>query len=126
VVLATIVVPAGAMNKNAKLVCVTDWAYTNSASVKTLSMDWDGQNISGVQATTSSSMKILIEIQNKNSLTSQTIHNSNTYGSAARVSKAANTAGNINIDLKCMWSAAALSETITLLGYSFWCYPGTV
>ena len=53
---------------NSKLVIITDWNFTNSASVKTLAMDWGGSNVSGPAYTTTAGVKLMIEIINANSL----------------------------------------------------------
>lgn len=127
VTIATVTVPAGTMGANSKLVIVTDYDYTNSASTKTLAVDWGGSNISGPTFTTTGAVKIILEIINKNSRSSQIILNNNSYGTdtVAHLTASKDTASDVAIDFKVKWSAAALTETITLLGYSIWHYPGS-
>lgn len=126
VILASIVVPAGTMGANSKLVIVSDWTYTSSASVKTLAMDWGGSNVSGPAYTTTAGTKLMMEIFNVNSLTAQRILNASTFATtpAAHTSTFKDTTANVAIDLKVRWSANIANENITLLGYSVWHYPG--
>jgi hypothetical protein len=126
IVLASIVVRAGTMGANSKLVVVTDWTYTSSASVKTLAMDWGGSNVSGPAYTTTAGAKLMMEIINTNSLTTQRILNASTFTAtpAAHTSTFKDTAADVAIDLKVRWSSNISNENITLLGYSIWHYPG--
>lgn len=124
-VLASIVIPGGLMGANSVLRITLDWSYTNSANAKILATDWGGGTISAPSAANSSAMKSLIEIANKNSLRIQTIQNNNNYGSASRLGDTTrDTSGDVLIDIKVKWMAAVASETITLIGYSIWHYPG--
>lgn len=90
-------------------------------------MDWGGSNVSGPTFTTTAALKTIIEIINKNSLSSQIILNNNNYGTdtSAHLTASKDTSGAVVIDFKVKWSAATASETITLLGYSIWHYPGS-
>lgn len=125
VALSLVTIPGGLMGSNSVLRITLEWSYINSTSVKTLALDWGGSNISGPTATTSSGMKSLIEIANKNSLSIQTIQNNNNYGAASRVGdKAVDTSTDAIISMKARWSAGVASETITLIGYSIWHFPG--
>lgn len=125
VVLATITVPGGTMGINSSLRITVDWGYQSSAIVKTLAIDWGGNNISGPTFSSSKSAKIYIEIMNVGSLSSQKTLNASTYTSSAgdHVSTTVNTADDVDIDIKCRFSGAT-TETITLIGYSVWHYPG--
>ena len=127
VTLASVVVPGGTMGPNSVLRITLDWSYTNSASTKALATNWGGINISAPTATTSSGYKGLIEIANKNSLSIQTIQNNTNYGSASRVSPdpTIDTSSDVSLDFRANWGAAASGETITLIGYSVWHYPGS-
>lgn len=126
--LASVIVPAGTMNLNGEIIVTQDWKYTNSATVKSLALDWNGANVSGPSVTTSVRANYRIAIKNMNSLSSQNIFNNTTFGvSGLDVTGAANTANDVTIDHKCKWSAllGVGAESITLLGYSIWIYPGT-
>lgn len=125
--LASISVPAGIMGINSRLVLTAYWDYISSASVKTLAVDWGGSNVAAPTYTTTGGVNNIMEICNAGSLTAQKILNSNTYGSATaavHTSAAKDTSAAVAIDLKCKWSGATLNETITLLGFSIWHYPG--
>jgi hypothetical protein len=71
--------------------------------------------------------KVMLEVQNLNSLSSQKTMNGSSYGVSAnpRLSSSVNTANAVAIDFKVKWGAAVASETIGLLGYSIWHYPGS-
>ena len=126
VTLASITVPLGTMNMNRELVITQDWKYTNSPTVKTLAMDWNGINVSGPTATTTVRSNYRISIKNLNSLSSQSIFGNTTFGLAGGDPNGfANTANDVVIDHRCRWSANVLGESITLLGYSIWYYPGS-
>jgi hypothetical protein len=126
VTLASVVVPAGLMGPNSVLRITLDWSYPSSASTKNLMADWGGVNISLGTATTGTGYKGLIEIANKNSLAIQAIQNNTTYGSASRVAdQTLDTSQNVTLDFRCSWGAAASAETIILIGYSVWHYPGS-
>jgi hypothetical protein len=126
VILASIIVRGGTMGTNSKLVIVSDWTYTSSASVKTLAMDWGGSNVSGPAYTTTAGAKLMMEIINTNSLTTQRILNASTFTAtpSAHTATFKDTAADVAIDLKVRWSANIANENITLLGYSIWHYPG--
>jgi hypothetical protein len=126
VTLASLVVPAGLMGPNSVLRITLDWSYPSSASTKNLMLDWGGVNISAATATTGTGYKGLIEIANKNSLAIQAIQNNSNYGSASRATdQTQDTSQNVTLDFRCSWGAAANAETITLIGYSVWHYPGS-
>ena len=127
--LASEILPAGTMGLNSKLVIIPDWDYPASASRKYLSVDFGVTNISAVDIyslPTYRMGKILLEVQNLNSLTSQKTMNGSSYGVSAnaRISSTINTANTVTIAFKCAWGANVASEAITLLGYSIWHYPG--
>ncbi|MDQ3186895.1 MAG: hypothetical protein M3Q16_10675 [Pseudomonadota bacterium] len=128
VTLTTVTVPAGTMGLNSKLVIIVDWDYPNSASAKTLAVDLGGSNISAIQQTTGNvAAKILLEVQNLNNLASQKTINGSSFGVQpnARIATTEDTAFNVPIDFRCKWAAAVTSESIKLLGYSIWHYPGS-
>lgn len=127
VTVASVIVPAGTMGLNSKLVIIPDWDMPSSASTKFLAVDYGGQNVSSPTATTSVMGKILIEVQNLNSLSLQKTMNGSTYGiiSNARIATSIDTSHDASIDFKIKWSAAvATAETVSLLGYSIYHYPG--
>lgn len=126
-VLASVTVPGGLMNLNSKIVIIADWDFPVSSSTKTLAVDFGGSNISAPAVTTPNRAgKFLLEIQNINSLSIQKTFNAIEYGITpnTRASSSINTGSDVIIDFKCKWGAAVASETITLLGYSIWHYPG--
>ncbi|MEO9060578.1 MAG: hypothetical protein ABI270_00825 [Nitrosospira sp.] len=126
IVIASIIIPGGLMGLNSKLVIIPDWDILSSTSTKYLSVDFGGQNISAPTATTSVMGKILIEVQNLNSLSSQKTMNGSSYGisSNVRIATSVDTSQDAAIDFKVKWGAAIAAETLTLLGYSIWHYPG--
>jgi hypothetical protein len=125
VTLSSVTIPGGTMNFNGELVVTQDWKYTNSATTKTLAMDWNGLNVSAPTATTTARANYRISIKNLNSLSSQSIFGNTTFGVAAGDPMGfANTAEDVVVDHKCRWSANVSGESIALLGYSIWYYPG--
>jgi hypothetical protein len=127
VTLASVTVPAGLMRPNSKLVIISDWDYPSSASVKSFAVDFGGQNVGQPSITTSTMLKLMTEIQNLNSLFSQKTMNGSSYGvsNSPRIVTSIDTSVAVTIDFKVKWSTAAVSETLTLLGYSIWHYPGS-
>jgi hypothetical protein len=127
VALASVTVPAGLMRPNSKLVIISDWDYPSSASVKSFAVDFGGQNVGQPSITTSAMLKLMTEVQNLNSLFSQKTMNGSSYGvsNSPRIVTSIDTSVAVTIDFKVKWSAAVVSETLTLLGYSIWHYPGT-
>jgi len=116
------------MGLNSKLILIIDWDYTNSAVVKALSIDWGGSNFFASNASTSNATKHMIEIVNKNSLSSQLIFNTSDFGPASysRDPYSANTANDVTIALKTKWNTTpGTAEVVTLVGYSIWHYPGS-
>lgn len=121
------IVPAGTMGLNSRLNIVAVWNNTivNNALTKTFAIDWGGSNVGTAQNTTLTSYDPLTEIFNQNSLTSQYIQNNVSYGTGGAITTAKDTAGAVQIDFKSKWSAAAaITETITLIGYSIIHIPG--
>lgn len=128
VTLASIIVPGGTMNPSGEIVVTQDWKVTKSATVKTLAMDWGGANVSAPAVTNPNVVRsnYRIAIKNLKSLSSQSIFGHITFGEAwGDMTGSANTAGDVAIDHKCRWSANVSGESITLLGYSIWYYPGS-
>lgn len=124
--LASATLPAGTMTPNSKLVIISDWDCPSSASIKWFAVDFGGTNIGQPSLTTSVMLKLMLEVQNLNSLTAQKTMNGSSYGSSSnpRLSSTIDTSAAVAIDFKVKWSAAASAETLTLLGYSIWHYPG--
>lgn len=128
VTLASVTVPAGTMGLNSKLVIITDWDFPNSASTKTLAVDFGGTNISAISLATGYVMgKILLEVQNLNSLSSQKTMNGSSYGVSgnARIASTIDTSKDVQIDFKGKWGAAVSGESISIMGYSIYHYPGS-
>lgn len=123
--LASVTLPGGTMNLNGKIVIEQDWSYTNSANTKNMRIDWGGNWMTAASATTTAQSWLVLAIKNANSLTSQIALNSTTYGSGAALTAAVDTTQNVNIDFRCNWGANVIGESITLLGYSIWYYPGS-
>lgn len=131
VTIATATLPGGTMGLHSKLVIIPDWDYPASASRKLMAVDFGASNISavdidGASLPTYRMGKILLELQNLGSLSVQKTMNGSSYGVSPnpRVSSAIDTSQDVTISFKCKWNAATLSETITLLGYSIWHWPG--
>jgi hypothetical protein len=126
VTLASVTVPGELMRPNSKLVIISDWDCPSSASVKTFAVDFGGQNVGQPSLTTSAMLKLMTEIQNLNSLLSQKTMNGSSYGATGtpRIATSVDTSVAVTIDFKAKWNMATLSETLTLLGYSIWHYPG--
>lgn len=128
--LATVIVPAGTMNLNGELIITQDWKYNNTVTKKYPAMSWNGLGVSAPEINNSSVVRsnLRVAIKNLNSLSSQSIFGSTKFGDAwSDVTDSANTANDVTIDHKARWGVllAAGAETITLLGYSIWYYPGT-
>lgn len=131
-VLASITVPAGTMGPNSRLVITFDWdTPTATVRTKTLAVFFGGILVaaptldSDVNAHTN--VFGTIEIKNLNSLASQKVWNGISYGTTSnpRVATTKDTSADVAIDFQCKWDANVASETITLLGYSIWHYPGS-
>lgn len=125
-ILASVTVPGGLMGPNSKLVIISDWDCPLSPSVKSFAVDFGGQNVGQPSITTFAMLKLMTEIQNLNSLSSQKTMNGSSYGvsASARIATFVDTSTAIPIDFKVKWNTATISETLTLLGYSIWHYPG--
>ena len=124
--LATVTVPGGTMNANGKIVIEQDWKYTNSASTKTLRVDWGGNWITGPTATTTANAWFVLAVKNANSRSSQIMLNGTAYSTSnLDTTTAVDTSADVAIDFKCNWGANVASEQIILRGYSVWYYPGT-
>ena len=128
VILTSAIVPGGTMGLNSKLVIIPDWNFPNSVSVKYGAVDFGGQNISGLQLPSGAvEGEILIGVKNLNSLTSQKTRNGSSYGVSInpRIATAVDTSQDVQIDFKVKWGAAVSGETISLMGYSIYHYPGS-
>ena len=128
VILTSAIVPGGTMGLNSKLVIIPDWIYPNSSSSKTMGVDFGGSNISLLTLTTGSvGGEILLGVKNLNSLSSQKTMNGSSYGINLnpRIATSIDTSQDVQIDFKCRWGAATSGETITLMGYSIYHYPGS-
>lgn len=127
-ILTSVILPGGIMGLSSKLVITPDWDNPSSPNIKYFAIDFGGASISAPSVTTTIMAKILIEVQNLNSLSSQKTMNGSSYGVSnnARLSSAVDTSQNVSIDFKVKWGAPTTTqETLTLLGYSIWHYPGS-
>ena len=125
VTLASVTVPGGMMGTDGLLRITVDWSYTGSANNKRLTLNWGGIQISTQTVTATTSAKYLIEIANKHSASVQTIQSHITYGAASRnPDQTIDTGMDVAIDFPARWEAAVAGESITLIGYSIWLYPG--
>lgn len=123
--LGSVTVAGGLMGANGVLRITVDWSYNNSASSKILTINWGGSQISFSTVTTTSGAKYLVEVANANSSGTQAIQSHTTYGAATRLTDTTeDTTQDVVIDFPARWGAAVLSESITLIGYSIWLYPG--
>lgn len=126
--MAAITVPGGLMGLNSVLNITLDWGYTGSTSTKILTLKWGGAPISQPSTTGAgvTGMKSIIEIANANSMSLQKIQNNNNYGAATRgTDRTSDTSLDVQILLGGQWSLAASGESITLIGYRIWHYPGS-
>lgn len=126
VILATINVPGGLMSANGRLEILMDWTWTGTVQ-KYLQLDWGGSNMFGPNYTTANSISHRVAILNCNSLTNQKIQNASSFNvNGAYTAATKDTAGTVAIDIKVKWATnpTALSEIITLNGYSVTYSPG--
>ena len=123
-ILVSPVVRGGTMAPGGKLILIGDWDIVNSGLTKTLSMYVGATTLSAIGLTTSETLKAMIEMQVVTS-NSQKIFNGSSYGASgnAYLSTALDITGDLTVNIKCKWSAAAV-ETITLVGYSIVYFPG--
>lgn len=117
------------MGLKSKLVIVSDWDVL-AANTKHLAVNFGGSNVGGAftVVTPTTTLKVLTEVQNLDSLLSQSAFNSETHGrqAATRIATAIDTSADVVIDFTCRWTAnVGTSQTITLVGYSIWHYPGS-
>lgn len=123
----SVTLPGGTMGPNSKLAIYSEWDVPSSATTKYCAIDFGGTNVGQPTMTsTQITLKLLTEIQNLNSLSSQKTANGSGPGSSAnpRLSSSINTANDVVIDFRVKWGGAASAETVTLLSYSIWHYPG--
>jgi hypothetical protein len=116
------------MGPNSKLRITTDWAFSATATQKSLSLKFGGTDVAAptINGATLQSAKILTEIINVNSFTAQAAYNSTSYGSVgnAIITPGINTQNAFNIDFNARWITATPStETISLIGYSIELLP---
>jgi hypothetical protein len=113
------------MGANSKISIVAEWGLMTTGT-KTVSITFGGSEISGIPLTTTIENKFLIEIQNLGSLGLQGIFNGSSYAAStnARVSTTIDTSYSQTIEFRVKWGSPALSQTITLRGYSIIHYPG--
>lgn len=124
--LAAITVPGGLMGLHSAIEITLDWSYTNAAATtKNLSFFWNGVEVIRSSATSLGGAKNFYAVANQGSTSSQTISNSHTYGNAARTTGSADTTSDVVISIRCSWSAASATDTITLLGYKIWHFPAS-
>lgn len=127
--LESVPVPGGMMGANSKLLITADWSFSPSTNTKYMSVDFGGTSVSIITVNNANypSTKIMTDIMNMNSLSIQKTHNTHTYGVAAtaHLASAVPTVADAVIDFKCKWNAQVASESIALLGYSIWHYPGS-
>lgn len=127
VTVGTITVPGATMNLNGKLVMESSWRFPATTSTKQLRLDWGGIWLAGpyFNNATFQTADLRYSIKNTNSLSSQILLNNYTESpSTENITANVNTSNDVNIDWRCAWGANVVGETITLLGYSIWYYPG--
>lgn len=124
VTLASVTLPGGTMNYNGKVVIEQDWKCTSSVSTKNLRIDWGGTWMTGPSLTTSSRAWFTFAVKNANSLAVQTALNGTAFSAGTEVTAAVDTTKDVPIDFRCNWGANVASESIILVGYSVWYYPG--
>jgi hypothetical protein len=129
-ILQSVTIPGGLMGPNSKLSIVSEWEYSSSTNTKIMGLNFGATEIGAPSIATNGykSASLLTDIINLNSLTSQKTSNAITFSltNNARIATAINTANDSTVSFKCAWGAAGVaSESITLLGYSIWHYPGS-
>lgn len=128
-VLATITVPANAMGPNGRLRITTIWSYTNSANTKTMKVRFGGtggtQYLSTGQTTTAS-MRHMVEIANRNSVSSQVGGPSSSSSFATAGGNPVTSARDTTAaqDIVISGQKALSSETLTLESYLIELIPG--
>lgn len=129
VAMATIAIRGGLMGINSRLLIEAHWDHSSPTGTKTYAYTLGGTNFASPGYTTQGSVWNVFDIFNTGSLTSQKYLNSTPqYGlsaTAVHSTLSINTANNMTLLISCKWSGATPNtETITLLGYSVWHYPG--
>jgi hypothetical protein len=127
-IIASVLVPAGTMGLNSKLVIIADYENTISSNIKDNGILWGGNGFVGYSPSTNGSAKNYYEINNANSLSSQITINNVAFGPipSAHDTWSVNTAADVMIDFRCKWRTSPISgEFIKLVGYSIWHYPGS-
>ena len=128
-ILQTVTIPGGLMGLNSKISVISEWEYSSSTNTKVMGLNFGATEIAAPSIATLGykSASLLTDIINLNSLASQKTSNAITYSltNNARITTSINTANDSVLSFKCKWGAAGVAaETITLLGYSVWHYPG--
>jgi hypothetical protein len=117
--LVTITVPANRMGANGRLRITAHWSYTNSANNKIQRIRFAGTQLFASTQTTTTQQKVISEIGNRNSLSSQVTGVGGTVdglgAGTALVTTTHDTASNQNITLT--GQLANAGETITLESY---------
>jgi len=122
--MASIPLPA-VMGPNSMIKIVPEWGLP-SAGTKIVRIVFGGSEISAITLTTQIENKFMIEVQNLGSLSQQMTFNGSSYAAStnARISTTVDTSLPQTIDLMAEWTAACVSQTITLRGYSIIHFPG--
>jgi len=120
-VFAAIPLLARTIGENGMLRVTMLWSYTNSANSKTLRTKLGGTSFFTSQPTTTVAARVVLELRNRNSLTSQVSFNATTT-LALGTSGAANATYSIDLSvdqtLQITAQLAATGEVITLEGYT--------
>jgi len=127
-ILTSILIPAGTLGLNSKLVIVADYENSVSSNIKDIGVLWGGNAFVGYSPTTNASTKQIYEIMNANSLTTQKTLNNVSYSAIPGPHDTWNvdTTGDVSIDFRVKWRTSPIpSEFITVVGYSIWHYPGS-
>jgi hypothetical protein len=128
VTLAAVTIPGDTMGENSRLEIISRWEFVSSANQKFLGMDWGGSNVSAPSFTSTTAVKLRVEIENAGSMLAQTCQNASTFAATSTFTDTAkDTTGDVEIVFKVRWNVnvAAGTEYIRLLGYSIWHYPGS-
>jgi hypothetical protein len=127
--LVTIIVPAGTMGINSKLVLTVDYEYTSSANIKDFGIFWGADNFVGHSPTTTAGAQYKYEIQNYGSLAIQkTLNSGGNEGAVNSLhdTHTSDTTADVAITIKGKWRTSPIAgEFMAVTGYSLWHYPGS-
>ena len=121
VALASFRVPGFLMRRNSTLRITNNWAFQKTTSTKIFGIFLNGTSIAGPSTNNNAieTAKYVMEITNANSVSAQIVFNSTGPGNSGNpfIVSGTDTRSSFSLQFSARWSAATLSETITLMGY---------